>query len=123
LRLEPHELRVLGDGHQSKPYVYVTDAVDAMLFGFEHAAEPLSVFNVAPPDAATVSRIAELCVACSASPAARIVYGSGQRGWRGDVPHSRLDASALAALGFSLTRSSDEAVRLGVSELAREISS
>jgi UDP-glucose 4-epimerase len=121
LRLESHELTVLGDGHQSKPFVYVIDAVEAMLFGFEHAADPLNVFNVAPPDASTVSRVAELCVACSPNPGARIVYGSGQRGWRGDVPHSRLDSSALAALGFSLTRTSDEAVSLGVSELSREI--
>ncbi len=121
LRVEPHALRVLGDGQQSKPYVHVSEAVSAMLFGFEHAADPLNVFNVAPPDACAVSRIAELCVAHSSNPQAHIVYGTGQRGWRGDVPHSRLDASALAALGFVLERSSDEAVSAGVRELAREI--
>jgi UDP-glucose 4-epimerase len=121
LKQEPQALTVLGDGNQSKPFVYVADAVDAMLYGFEHAAEPLNVFNVAPADATTVRTIAELCVACSHNPAASIAYGSGQRGWRGDVPHTRLDASALAALGFSLSRSSDEAVELGVAELSREI--
>lgn len=121
LRAEPHELRVLGDGHQSKPYLHVSDAVEAMLFGFEHAADPLSIFNVAPPDATTVKTLAELCVAHSTNPQAHITFGSGQRGWRGDVPHSRLDASALAELGFAIKRTSDEAARLGVFELAREI--
>ena len=121
LKREPEQLVVLGDGNQSKPYVYVADAVEAMLFGFEHAAETLNVFNVAPPDATTVRSLAEWCVACSSNPAASIVYGGGQRGWRGDVPHSRLDSSALAALGFSLGRSSDDAAQLGVTELGREI--
>jgi len=121
LRQDARELKVLGDGNQSKPYIHVSDCVDAMLFGFEHAADPLNVFNVAPEGATTVRSLAELCVASSPDPAARIVYSGGQRGWPGDIPHSRLDASALAALGYRLPRSSDEAARLGVSELAREI--
>ena len=121
LKQDPQQLTVLGDGNQSKPYLHVADAVEAMLYGFEHAADPLNVFNVAPPDASTVRSIAELCVACSKNPAATISYGTGQRGWRGDIPHSRLDASALASLGYSIPRGSDEAVRLGVSELSREI--
>jgi UDP-glucose 4-epimerase len=118
---DPEQLTVLGDGSQSKPYVYVADAVEAMLFGFEHAADPLNVFNVAPPDATTVRSVAEKCVAHSKNPRANIVYSGGSRGWRGDVPHSRLDSSALAALGYALPRGSDEAVLLGVTELAREI--
>lgn len=121
LRQEPSRLTVLGDGNQSKPYVHVADCVDAMLFGFEHAAEPLNVFNVAPEGASTVRYLAEQCVAASGNPAASIVYTGGQRGWRGDIPHSRLDSSALAALGYRLSRSSDEAVKLGVRELAQEI--
>ena len=40
--------------------------------------------------------------------------------WRGDIPHCRLDASALAALGFAISRSSDVAVEPGIGELSRE---
>ena len=121
LERQPEQLTVLGDGNQSKPYVYVTDAVDALLFGFEHAAEPLNVFNVSPQGASTVRSVAEKCVAHCKNPSATILYTGGQRGWRGDVPHSRLDGSALLALGYALPRGSDEAVDLGVRELAREI--
>jgi UDP-glucose 4-epimerase len=121
LRQDPTQLSVLGDGNQSKPYLHVADCVDGMLFGFEHAADPLNVFNLAPEGASTVRSIAERCVAASANPSATIVYSGGQRGWRGDVPHCRLDASALAALGYRLPHSSDEAVELGVSELAQEL--
>lgn len=121
LRRDPTQLSVLGDGNQSKPYLHVSDCVDGMLFGFEHAADPLNVFNVAPEGASTVRSIAERCVAVSSNPQATIVYSGGQRGWRGDIPHCRLDASALGALGYRVPRSSDEAVELGVSELAREL--
>jgi UDP-glucose 4-epimerase len=121
LKQDSAQLSVLGDGNQSKPYLHVSDCVDAMLFGFEHAADPLNVFNVAPEGATSVRGIAEKCVSCSPNPAATIAYSGGQRGWRGDIPHSRLDASALGALGYTLPRSSDEAVQLGVAELAREI--
>lgn len=118
---EPDQLTVLGDGSQSKPFLYVTDAVDAMLYGFEHAANPLNIYNVAPGDATTVRELAELCVASSRNPAAHIVYTGGQRGWRGDIPHSRMDATALAELGYVLPRDSAAAVKLGVSELAPEL--
>jgi UDP-glucose 4-epimerase len=121
LKTQPQQLTVLGDGQQSKPYVHVADAVEAILFGFEHAADALNVFNVAPQGASTVRSIAERCVAHSNNPAATITYTGGQRGWRGDVPHCRLDSSALERLGYQLPRSSDEAVELGVRELAREI--
>jgi UDP-glucose 4-epimerase len=121
LRQDPTQLSVLGDGNQSKPYLHVADCVEGMLFGFEHAADPLNVFNLAPEGASTVRSIAERCVAASSDPNATIVYSGGQRGWRGDIPHCRLDASALAALGYQVPRSSDEAVELGVSELAQEL--
>jgi UDP-glucose 4-epimerase len=121
LEKTPEELEVLGDGNQSKPYVHVTDCVDAMLYGLDHTSARLDVFNIAPPDATSVRRIAELTVEASPHPGARIRYTGGDRGWRGDVPHSRLDPSKLAALGWKVRRTSDEAVRAAVEALAREV--
>jgi UDP-glucose 4-epimerase len=121
LEKTPDELEVLGDGNQSKPYVHVTDCVDALLYGLDHATAPLDVYNIAPPDATSVRRIAELCVEASPYPSARIRYTGGDRGWRGDVPHSRLDPTKLAALGWKTRHTSDEAVRAAVEALAREV--
>lgn len=114
-------LEVLGDGRQAKPYLYVHDCADGILFGLDHAADRLNIFNLAPPDTTSVTRIAELCVAASPYPDAEIRYTGGDRGWPGDVPRSLMDASKLAALGFRLRHTSDEAVRLAVEALAREI--
>ncbi|HEX6276175.1 MAG TPA: NAD-dependent epimerase/dehydratase family protein, partial [Polyangiaceae bacterium] len=115
------ELEVLGDGNQSKPYVHVSDCVDAILYGLDNAKARLDIFNIAPPDATSVRRIAELCVKASPYPNAAIRYTGGDRGWRGDVPHSRLDAGKLAALGWKTRKTSDEAVGAAIAALAVEV--
>jgi UDP-glucose 4-epimerase len=121
LKANPEELEVLGDGHQSKPYVHVDDCVAGVLFGLEHARERLNIHNISPADFTSVRRIAELCIAASPHPNARIRYTGGERGWPGDVPHSRLNADRLAALGFRVSRSSDEAVAAAVQALAKQV--
>jgi len=121
LRDKKTELEVLGDGRQSKPYLFVTDCVAGMLFGLDHAGDKLNVHNLAPRDATSVARIAELCVAASPYPEATIRYTGGDRGWPGDVPRSRMDPGKLAALGFQVRFSSDEAVARAVAALAGEV--
>jgi len=121
LKQNPSELEVLGDGTQAKPYVHVSDCVSGMLFAVERATERLNVFNIAPADYTSVRRIAELCVAHSPYPGARIRYTGGDRGWPGDVPQSRLDSSKLDALGWHTSKGSDDAVKQAVRELSREV--
>ena len=114
-------LEVLGDGKQAKPYLFVTDCAEGMLFGLDHAAGSLNIHNLAPPDLTSVARIAELCVAASPYKNAEIRYTGGDRGWPGDVPRSQMDPGKLAALGFRVRNTSDEAVRRAVEALAREV--
>jgi len=121
LRDTKTHLEVLGDGRQSKPYLFVTDCVDGMLFGLDHAEGKLAIHNLAPPDATSVARIAELCVAASPYKDAQIRFTGGDRGWPGDVPRSRMDPGKLAALGFRVSHTSDEAVSRAVLALAREV--
>lgn len=115
------ELTVLGDGEQAKPYLFVTDCVDGMLFGLDHARERLGIYNLAPPDITSVTRIAALCVAASPYPTASIRYTGGDRGWPGDVPRSRMDPSKLAALGYRVRLTSEQAVARAVAALAQEV--
>ncbi|APR76422.1 UDP-glucose 4-epimerase [Minicystis rosea] len=121
LRDKKTELEVLGDGRQSKPYLFVTDCVDGMLFGLDHARGKLDISNLAPPDHTSVARIAEMCVAASPYPGASIRYTGGDRGWPGDVPRSRMDPSKLAALGYRVSLTSDQAVQRAIEALAREV--
>jgi UDP-glucose 4-epimerase len=124
LLAHPAYLDVLGDGRQAKPYLHVSDCADGLLYVLDHAKDDPSapaVFNLAPPDWTSVARIAELCVAASPSPGARIEYTGGAQGWPGDVPRSRLKPDKLAALGFRVRHTSDQAVEMAVREVAREV--
>jgi UDP-glucose 4-epimerase len=122
LQAHPEYLDVLGDGRQAKPYLHVTDCAAGLCFVLDHArGEKPAIYNLAPPDATSVTRIAELCVAASPNPAARIEYGGGAQGWPGDVPKSLIVPDKLAALGFRVRHTSDDAVQISVTEVAREV--
>jgi UDP-glucose 4-epimerase len=122
LKSHPEFLDVLGDGRQAKPYLHVTDCAAGILHVLDNARnEKPAIFNLAPPDSTSVKRIAELCVAASPNPSARIDYGGGAQGWPGDVPKSLIKPDKLAALGFRVRHTSDEAVKISVGEVAREV--
>lgn len=121
LRQNPAELEVLGDGSQEKPYLHVSELVQAMLFIHGQAKEKLNFFNIAPEQGVTtVRRIAEMVVQ-HAAPQARIRYTGGSRGWVGDVPKFRYAIGKLKALGWSPKLDSDAAVELAVRENLKAI--
>ncbi len=122
LKAHPEYLDVLGDGRQAKPYLHVTDCAAGICFVLDNAkGEKPAIYNLAPPDSTSVKRIAELCVGASPNPAARIEYGGGAQGWPGDVPKSLIVPDKLAALGFRVKHTSDDAVRISVEEVAKEV--
>jgi UDP-glucose 4-epimerase len=121
LTAKPKRLRILGDGHQSKPYIHVSDVVDAALCAAKRAAAPFSIFNVATDDAVTVTEIADLAVETLGLPSKpTFEYTGGPRGWRGDVPVVRLDSTRIRSLGWFPKRNSREAVRHSLQELVAD---
>lgn len=123
LRQEPTQLRILGDGRQSKSYVHVQDVVAAVLLANSRVTDGFHVWNVATEDAITVTEIAEMAAAVLAiDPVPRWDYAGGDRGWKGDVPVVRLDASRIRALGWRPRFSSREALWRSLEEMAEEMS-
>ena len=122
LMKDPQRLEVLGDGTQQKPYLHVTELLDAMLFIVaQHDTSPLGLYNIGPNDAGvTVQRIAESVIE-AVSPRATIAYTGGDRGWPGDVPKFRYDISKLRSLGWSPKFGSRDAVQRAVAEIKAEI--
>lgn len=110
LRRTPGRLEVLGDGSQEKPYLNVHDLVAAMLIVWRSTNERVNIYNVGAPTRSKVSDIARIVVEEGPGPA-EIVYTGGDRGWIGDVPKFAYDISAIEALGWSSSMSSDEAIR------------
>lgn len=114
LRGSPEELEVLGDGTQSKSYLYIDDCVDGFLKGVE-SVEQVAVFNIGSMDRASVLRIAEIVKEEAGQPEAmiRLTGGvDGGRGWKGDVKLMHLDTASLRRLGWAPKYNSEEAVRL-----------
>lgn len=122
LRENRRELRVLGDGTQSKPYVYVSDCIDGMEFGYHRSREPVNYFNLAVDDQTSVTEIAECTIAAMGIDLREIEiqYTGGPRGWRGDVPQVRLDTSKMSRLGWKPRLSSREAVRRTIGEVVEQ---
>jgi UDP-glucose 4-epimerase len=116
---DPHRLRILGDGQQSKSYIHVDDVVEAVLHVARLATGPYAVFNVATGDYVTVTEIAELAVEVVglAAGSTRFDYTGGDRGWRGDVPVVRLSTDRIRALGWANRRTGRQALRASMESM------
>jgi UDP-glucose 4-epimerase len=117
LEADRAELQVLGDGNQSKPYLYVHDLIEAMLVAWDRADAPLVVYHAAGIGNTSVREIAQIVVAAAGRPDTRIVFTGGDRGWPGDVRRFRYDTSRLEALGWHPQRHSTDAVRYAVERI------
>ena len=117
LRSNPTELEILGDGNQTKSYIYVDDCIEAMLVGLKaNDKNRVHIFNIGTNDMIRVKRIAEIvCEEMRTSP--KFKFTGGKRGWKGDVPVMLLDASKLNELGWKQRYTSEEAVKKATRDL------
>lgn len=109
----PRQLKILGNGTQSKSYIHVSDVVSAVLLAAERSTGRFATYNVATGDYITVTDIAHLAVECAglAPGSVEFEYTGGNRGWKGDVPVVRLNTDRIRSLGWSCGASSREALR------------
>lgn len=99
LRADPNELRVLGDGHQRKSYMYVHDCIDAMLLAVERATDRINVFNLGADQYCEINdSIGWITTHLGLTP--RLAYTGGRRGWIGDSPFIFLDCGRIRSLGW-----------------------
>ncbi len=62
LRRNPEKLEVLGDGEQYKPYLYVKDLVEAILFVWENTNDKLNIYNLGVDSRTKVKDIAKMVI-------------------------------------------------------------
>lgn len=113
LRNNPEILEVLGNGEQCKPYVYVKDLVDAILFVIDHANEKYNVYMIGSDSRTKVKEIAVMVIE-EMGLDSRIHYTGGDRGWVGDVPEFRYDLTKINNLGWVAPHNSNESVRIAI---------
>ncbi len=105
----PDHLRVLGDGHQRKSYLYVHDCIDAMLLAIEKATEKINIFNLGTDEYCEVrDSIGWISEILGLRPELR--FTGGTRGWIGDSPFIFLDCSRIRSIGWKPKLTIREAV-------------
>lgn len=124
LKADPTQLRILGDGQQSKSYIHVDDVLNAIFRAGLETAPRFDIFNVATDDYITVQEIADIAVAESglAPDSVRYDYTGGDRGWKGDVPIVRFDVAKIKSLDWKADRTSAAAVRDSIRSMIQELS-
>lgn len=121
LQVDPTVLPVLGDGSQRKAYLHVSDLVDAMLYiARRKDTGKILPINIGPMDEGVYVRwIAEQVVA-RVAPAARLVFGKGNKGWVGDVPRFHYSVERLVSLGWKPRLDSAGAVLRAIEDIVRQ---
>ncbi len=117
------ELEILGDGAQSKSYLYITDCIDAIIFGLEKSEKQVEIYNLGSEDLVDVKTIANIIIGEMGLRNVELKFTGGidgGRGWKGDVKHMILDISRMKSLGWGPKYSSTEAVRLTAREILRQ---
>lgn len=125
LTQNPNELRILGDGTQSKSYCHVSDIINGVLTAGENQKENYQVYNIATGDYITVNEIAELAIECCGlkKENVKLEHTGGNRGWKGDVPVIRMRSDRIRQLGWSNKMSAREALKASILAMLGEVRS
>jgi len=123
LNKNPTQLEILGDGTQSKSYLYVSDCIEAMLLGLEKSTEPVEIYNVGSEDQVDVKTIAQIIIEEMGLKNVKLTFTGGVdggRGWKGDVKNMLLDIDKIKALGWKPKHNTQQATTETIKELKRQ---
>lgn len=120
LKNNPKELEILGNGLQRKPYMYVSDLVDAIV-KYKDVEKRVEIYNIGVSTQTSVNTIADII--CEEMGLKDVVYKytGGTGGWKGDVPVFAYNLDKIKNTGWRPRYESDEAVRLTVKKELNKI--
>ncbi len=113
LKKTPERLEVLGNGMQYKPYLYVKDLVEAILYVWKNTNDKINFYNLGVDSRTRVKEIAQMVIE-EMGLNAKIEYTGGDRGWVGDVPEFNYNLDKIHKLGWEAKNTSNEAVRKAI---------
>jgi UDP-glucose 4-epimerase len=110
LMKHPEKLYVLGNGHQKKSYLHVSDCIEAIHKSISNSTDPVNVINLGIDGYCEVrDSIGWLTDELELDP--ELSYGTELKGWIGDNPLIHLDTQKIQGLGWTPKYSIEEAVR------------
>jgi UDP-glucose 4-epimerase len=119
LKKNPNELEILGDGTQSKSYIYIDDCIDGILFAENKTKNNVSIFNLGSEDKISVKEIADIVTKRLELKNVKYKFTGGinGRGWKGDVKTMQLSIERIKKLGWKPKYNSRQAVEKTVDDL------
>jgi len=115
LKAQPNELEVYGDGTQTKPFIYIDDLVDGVIWLLNHTNENYNAYLVGVDSNVTVARIAQIVME-EVGIKVPIHYGGEYKGWKGDVHKYSYDVSRLRLMGWTPIYNAEQAIRKAVKD-------
>lgn len=112
LNRNPKSLEILGDGHQTKPYIYVDDLVDVIIKMTDKINLGMEIYNIGVEGATSVTRIADILCEVMGLRDVAYNYTGGNVGWKGDVPKFQYNLKKIHDAGWRAKYDSDDAVRM-----------
>jgi UDP-glucose 4-epimerase len=110
LMKHPEKLNVLGNGHQKKSYLHVSDCIEAIHKSICNSVDPVNVINLGIDGYCEVrDSIVWITDELGLDPESS--YGTELKGWIGDNPLIHLDTQKIQGLGWAPKYSIEEAVR------------
>jgi UDP-glucose 4-epimerase len=110
LKKNPKKLQILGDGKQSKSYLYVLDVISAIDLVIKKAKKKINIFNIASNNFITVNSIADIITKeMDINP--KRSWTGGKIGWKGDVAKVRINNAQITKFGWRPRYNSRESVK------------
>jgi UDP-glucose 4-epimerase len=107
----PKELEILGNGKQSKEYLYVKDCITGIMTGYLQSPRKVNIFNLGIDRQTIVDEVASIVIEEMGLGDVKRKYTGGERGWIGDNPIVELSLNNIKGLGWNTEVSSEEAIR------------
>lgn len=121
LRQDGSQLKIFGNGQQSKPYIYITDVIAAFMHLESLQKKGFEIYNVGTSDHLTVKEIADLVCQHMNLKNVKYNFTGGDRGWQADVPVYRLDTEKIQSLGWKPTKNSKQAVESTINAILEDL--
>lgn len=121
LRHNPAELEILGNGRQSKDYLYVKDCIDGIMMGYERSSNRVNIYNLGLQEQTPVDELADIVIEEMGLSGVRRRYTGDARGWIGDNPVVYLSNEKIRNLGWKPRTPPKDAIRLTARWTLKEI--
>ncbi len=111
LKKNPNKLEILGDGKQKKSYLHIKDCVESSVLCEGKGKKPYDIFNIGSEGIISVIDIANII--CEEMSLSNVKYNftGGRGGWKGDVPIFQLEIEKLKSLGWTPSKTIEQAIR------------